>query len=75
LWTGSLSTTHVIEAAATPEFIRTDPDDNIVLACAAGGRADVIVSGDQDLVSLGAYENIPILTAAQFLVWWESAQT
>jgi predicted nucleic acid-binding protein len=46
----------------------------MVLACAVGGKADVIVSGDEDLVTLGVYENVPIMTAAQFLVWLQSAR-
>ncbi len=44
-----------------------DPKDRIILACAVGGKADVIISGDQDLIVLGTYNGIPILTPAQFL--------
>jgi putative PIN family toxin of toxin-antitoxin system len=44
-----------------------DPDDDRVIACAVIGRADVIVSGDQDLLYLGRVGVIPILTAAGFL--------
>jgi predicted nucleic acid-binding protein len=31
------------------------------------GRADVIVTGDQDLLTLGGVDQIEILTARQFL--------
>ena len=31
------------------------------------GEADAIVSGDRDLLTLGAYESIPVLTPAQLL--------
>ena len=44
-----------------------DEKDIPVLACAVGGKADAIVSGDSDLLSIGNYENIPILSARQFL--------
>ena len=44
-----------------------DPDDDRVIACAVVGKADVIVSGDDDLLALGQVGDIPILTAAQFL--------
>ncbi len=41
--------------------------DEMVLACALDGQADLIVSGDRHLLSLGTYQSIPILTARQFL--------
>lgn len=45
----------------------TDLDDNIVLACALGGQANVIVSGDRHLLVLGNYRDIPILKVVPFL--------
>ncbi len=47
--------------------ISRDPDDDRIIACAVVGRADVIVSGDKDLLVLKRVGNIPILTAAEFL--------
>ena len=44
-----------------------DPDDNIIIACAIEAEADVIVSGDQHLLSLGSYQGIPIVNAVDFL--------
>lgn len=44
-----------------------DPKDDAVLACAVAGAADLIVSGDQDLLVLGRYRDIPIITPQQFL--------
>lgn len=43
-----------------------DPDDNAVLEAAAAGNADYIVTGDQDLLTLGAHRGIVILTPAAF---------
>jgi len=50
-----------------PEDAIRDPKDRMILACAVGGSADVIVSGDKDLLVLRLYQNIPIVTAAEFL--------
>lgn len=38
-----------------------DPDDDDVLALALAAQADLIVSGDQDLLVLGQFDGIPIL--------------
>jgi uncharacterized protein len=43
-----------------------DPDDNEVLAAAALGSADLIVTGDRDLLVLGQYEGCRIVTAREF---------
>ena len=51
----------------TLHVVTRDPGDNMFLACAVEGHADYIVSGDQDLLTLGSYEGIPIVTAAEFL--------
>jgi uncharacterized protein len=40
-----------------------DPDDDAVLACAVAARASIIVSGDNDLLSMESYEGIAILNA------------
>jgi putative PIN family toxin of toxin-antitoxin system len=58
--------TAVQPVSITPTVL-TDPDDDHVLACALAAKADLIVSGDADLLSLGTYQDIPILTAAQAL--------
>ena len=44
-----------------------DPDDDHVLACALAADAELIVSGDQHLLGLGAFKDIEIITAAQAL--------
>jgi uncharacterized protein len=57
----------VIPIEVSAEIIR-DPKDRIVLAAALGGKADFIVSGDKDLLVLQIFENIPIISASQFLI-------
>jgi putative PIN family toxin of toxin-antitoxin system len=47
--------------------IPDDPRDEMILACALDGKADVIVSGDHHLIDLESFRDIPIMTARQFL--------
>jgi putative PIN family toxin of toxin-antitoxin system len=44
-----------------------DPKDNKWLELAVSGKADAIVSGDEDLVSLDGYRDIAILGPKAFL--------
>lgn len=44
--------------------ITDDPADNRVLEAAAEGEADVIVSGDRHLLTLGTWRGIRVLTPA-----------
>ncbi len=43
-----------------------DPDDDRVLAAAMTGKCDCIVTGDKDLLELGKFLGIPILTPSAF---------
>ena len=44
-----------------------DPTDDKFLELAVNGRADLIVSGDRDLLALNPFRNIPIITPAVFV--------
>lgn len=57
----------VVTASPLPMPVSTDPDDDIVLACALTANAEAVVSGDDDLLRLTNYQNIQILTAAVLL--------
>jgi putative PIN family toxin of toxin-antitoxin system len=61
----------VVDLPETIPRICRDPDDDRLIACAVVGEADVIVSGDNDLLALERVGDIPILTAAQFLAMLE----
>jgi putative PIN family toxin of toxin-antitoxin system len=56
------------ELVTTTERVRVcrDPKDDKFLELAVNGRADVIVSGDADLLVLEVFRDIPILTPALF---------
>jgi uncharacterized protein len=52
--------------ADVPRVVANDADDDHVLACAVSAHADLIVSGDRHLLSLGSdYQGIAIVTPAQ----------
>jgi predicted nucleic acid-binding protein len=44
-----------------------DPQDDKVLEIAVAGKADAIVTGDEDLLALHPFEGIPIVGPAEFL--------
>ena len=47
--------------------VHADPADNRYLECAVEGDADYVVSGDQDLLAVEAYQGIRILGPRAFL--------
>jgi putative PIN family toxin of toxin-antitoxin system len=44
-----------------------DPDDDLVIACALAARADFIVTGDDDLLTLGVVDDVRIVTVTDLL--------
>ncbi len=55
----------LVTARQLDEQVSRDADDDAVLACASAARADLVVSGDDDLLSLNAFNGISIVTVAQ----------
>jgi putative PIN family toxin of toxin-antitoxin system len=51
-----------------------DPADNKILEVAANGRATCLISGDNDLLALHPFHDIPILNPADFLARYSAAQ-
>ena len=56
-----LSLVRYVTATPLTEPVSRDPDDDQVIACAIAASADLIVSGDRDLLDLGHAHGIPIL--------------
>jgi uncharacterized protein len=44
-----------------------DPGDDIFLSCAVAAEVDAIVSGDKDLLEMGCFRGIPIISVRDFL--------
>ena len=57
----------LIDPPPLPTPVCRDPDDDKILALARAAQADVIISGDRDLLTLGSFHDIPILTPADAL--------
>ncbi len=57
----------IITVTTKVDVIHEDPDDNDILACAVDGEADHIVTGDKDLLALGTYQGVIIVSPAEFL--------
>lgn len=45
----------------------SDEPDNRILECAVSGNADVIVTGDKEIIRLGEYEKIKIISLKEYL--------
>ena len=52
-----------------------DPNDDHVIATALAVKADAIITGDKDLLALGQYQAVRILTARAFLTELENHAT
>ena len=62
----------IVVAPSEPVTISRDPDDDRLIEAAREGDADVIVSGDQDLLTLGRIGHVQILTPREFLEYLSS---
>ena len=60
-----LAVVEIVAPATLSAPVSRDPDDDQVLACALAAQADLIVSGDGDLLTLKSFQGVPIVTAAQ----------
>ncbi len=57
----------VVEPLPLPRRVCRDAADDVVLATAVAARADMLATGDQDLLVLKRYEGIPIVTPRALL--------
>jgi len=58
---------YVVEPAIKVSVVERDPSDNKVIECAIAGKAEYIVSGDKDLLTLEQYKGIKIVKPVEFL--------
>jgi len=56
-----------IQVAGKLHGICRDPSDDMILECADLAGAELIISGDRDLLVLGSYGNTRIVTVRQYL--------
>ena len=61
-----ISKMHQIEVTTEVHICR-DPDDDKFIGCAIDSKSKYIVSGDKDLLAVDKYENVDIVTVADFL--------
>ena len=62
---GKIST--MVEPALTLNAVKDDPQDNHIVECAVAAKADVIITGDKDLLRMGQYAGIQIWQVSDFL--------
>lgn len=56
----------LVRPVALDETVCRDPDDDAVIACALGGKAKVICSGDGDLLALDGFRGLEIMNPSDF---------
>lgn len=57
-----------VSPLTTLRVVPGDADDDHVIAAALAARADLVVSGDRHLLSMGGHEGTPIVNVAEALV-------
>lgn len=56
----------IMRPAVLGETVCRDPDDDAILACAIGGKAKVICSGDGDLLALDGFRGLEVIRPGDF---------
>ena len=49
------------------DVVKSDPDDNKIVECAVAAGSDYLVTGDNDILSLGSYGKTQIIKPSDFL--------
>lgn len=56
------------------EGVCRDPKDEIFIACAVEGKADYIVTGDEDLLDAGEYQGVKIIQPGEFVAMLDALE-
>lgn len=56
----------IVRPVVLGETVCRDPDDDAIIACALGGKAKVICSGDDDLLALNGFRGLEIMQPSDF---------
>lgn len=59
IYIGEIS--EIVKTKEKITVVQRDPDDNKILECAIAGKADLIISSDQDLIKLKEFRGIAIV--------------
>lgn len=59
----------LVKPAAVPDDACRDPNDLMVLGTLRATRADVLITGDRDLLDLKFFDNVPIIAPTDFWQW------
>jgi predicted nucleic acid-binding protein len=57
----------VVPLTATVQGVATHPEDDLTLATAVSGGAQYLVTSDRQLLRLGSYQAVTIVSPRQFL--------
>ena len=61
---GCAGLTQVVRPTPTPRIV-TDPDDDVVIGMALAAKADLLVTGDRELLDVGAYQGVRIVSVTE----------
>jgi len=61
-----LTRAEMVKVSPLQSRISPDPDDDNIIATALSGKCDCIISGDKDLINLGKFQNIKIISPSEF---------
>jgi uncharacterized protein len=61
----------IVKPKPLSKFICRDPDDDEVLATALTANAEMILTGDKDLLVLKQFQGIKIISPRQFVEWMD----
>ena len=64
---GLRGATNLVAKIPVIKVVANDPNDNMVVACAIKAKAQYIVTRDDDILVIGKYKGIKIVTPEEFM--------